>query len=310
MTAKSDKNTLRLLLLLILVLGVGLVLAYRDRFDAAALESWVAAAGIAGPLAFMLIYLVATVLFVPGSIMTLAGGALFGPVFGTLYTLTGATLGATAAFLVSRYLASDWVARKAGVRMTRIMQGVEAEGWRFVAFARLVPAFPFFLLNYALGVTRVRLSHYVIASYVCMLPASAAFSYLGYAGREAVAGGEGLIRKILLAIGFLALVAFLPRFITRMRRGRSLTQGQLRERLAAGAEILVVDLRDTAETLTPGAWRGSYPELEERFEELDDYLEKTVAVVAATQREARAAARFLVGKGFADVHVVRDTRDK
>ncbi len=310
MTAKSDKDTLRLLLLLILVLGVGLVLAYRDRFDAAALESWVAAAGIAGPLAFMLIYLVATVLFVPGSIMTLAGGALFGPVFGTLYTLTGATLGATAAFLVSRYLASDWVARKAGVRMTRIMQGVEAEGWRFVAFARLVPAFPFFLLNYALGVTRVRLSHYVIASYVCMLPASAAFSYLGYAGREAVAGGEGLIRKILLAIGFLALVAFLPRFITRMRRGRSLTQGQLRERLAAGAEILVVDLRDTAETLTPGAWRGSYPELEERFEELDDYLEKTVAVVAATQRDARAAARLLVGKGFADVHVVRDTRDK
>ena len=97
------------------------------------------------------------------------------------------------------------------------MEGVENEGWKFVAFTRLVPLFPFFLLNYALGLTRIRISHYIVATYVFMLPAAFAFTYLGYAGREAVAGGEGMIQKGLLALALLALVAFLPRFIKRLR---------------------------------------------------------------------------------------------
>ena len=305
-SVRLKPNALRLFLALILAAGVGLVVVFRERFDAAALESWVTAAGIAGPLAFMGVYLIATVLFVPGSILTLAGGALFGPVFGTLYNLTGATLGATAAFLVSRYIASDWVRHKAGLRMRRILEGVEAEGWRFVAFARLVPAFPFFLLNYALGVTRVRLSHYVVATYLCMLPASAAFSYLGYAGREAVAGGEGLIRKILLALAFLAVVAFLPRFITRLRRGRTLSVAQLDQRRAAGLETLLLDLRTRpgGEDWAADALHLPLDELEARFEELDDHLEQAIAVFGDSPRDTARAARLLVGKGFADVHVL------
>jgi len=151
--------------------------------------------------------------------LTLAGGSLFGPVLGTFVNLTGATLGATIAFLISRYLASDWVEEKSGGRLKRLKEGVESEGWRFVAFVRLVPIFPFNLLNYALGLTRIRLLHYVIASYLCMLPGAIAYTYLGYAGREAVAGGEGLIQKGLLALALLAAVAFLPRMIAHFRRG-------------------------------------------------------------------------------------------
>ena len=192
-------------------MAVTLAIIYRDQFDVAALESWVRDAGPVAPLLFMLIYAAAVVLFLPGSVLTLAGGALFGPVLGTLYNLTGATFGATLAFLIARYLASDWVADKTGGRVKQLINGVESEGWRFVAFVRLVPLFPFNLLNYALGLTRLRLLHYILATYVFMLPGAIACTYLGYAGREAVAGGEGMIQKGLLALALLAVVAFLPR---------------------------------------------------------------------------------------------------
>ena len=146
-----SKNLLRALLALLLVGGVALAFVYRDRTDAAMLEDWVTGAGVAGALLFMALYAIATVLFLPGSMLTLAGGVLFGPVWGTLYNLAGATIGAVLAFLVARYLASDWVQARAGSggRIGRLLKGVEAEGWRCVAFTRLVPLFPFNLLNWA-----------------------------------------------------------------------------------------------------------------------------------------------------------------
>jgi uncharacterized membrane protein YdjX (TVP38/TMEM64 family) len=173
---------MRILLGLVLLTGIGLALLYRDRLDLAALEQWVQSAGLAAPLLFMLVYAIAAVFFLPGSVLTLAGGALFGPVLGTFYNLTGATLGALLAFLVARYLASDWVAQRAGGRLKQLIAGVEEEGWRFVAFTRLVPLFPFNLLNYALGLTRIRLWHYLLATYVCMLPG--AFAWVMRAARR------------------------------------------------------------------------------------------------------------------------------
>ena len=208
----------RIALVLLLAAGIALALFHRERLSFGLLDDTIREAGLWGPLLFMLLYAVATVLFLPGSILMLAGGALFGPIAGTFYNLTGATLGATLAFLVARYLASGWVARKAGGRMKQVMEGVEQEGWRFVAFARLMPLFPFFLLNYALGLTRLRIAHYILASYVFMLPAAFAFSYAGHAGRELAQGGEGLLQKGLLALGLLAAMVFLPRFVRRLRR--------------------------------------------------------------------------------------------
>lgn len=193
---------------------------HRSELDPHALAQTMHAAGPWAPLAFMALYAVATVALVPGSLLTLAGGALFGPLAGTLYNLTGATLGATGAFLASRYLAADWVRRRVGSRAEQIVQGVEREDWRFVAFVRLVPLIPFNLLNYALGLTRIRLSRYVIASYLAMLPGSLAYTYLGYAGREAAAGSAGLVRTALLALALLAAAALLPRLIRRSRAAR------------------------------------------------------------------------------------------
>ena len=214
-----NSRFVRIGLLLILVAGIAVAVVYRDRFEVAALERWIQDAGIWAPLLFMAVYAVAAVLFLPGTLLTLAGGALFGPVLGTLYNLTGATIGATLAFLIARYLASDWIAERTGGRLKQLINGVEDEGWRFVAFTRLVPLFPFNLLNYALGLTRIKLSHYLLATYTCMLPGAMAYTYLGYAGREAVGGGEGLIQKALLALALLAVVAFLPRLIGKLRHG-------------------------------------------------------------------------------------------
>jgi uncharacterized membrane protein YdjX (TVP38/TMEM64 family) len=211
----------RLLLALALATVVALAVIYREHLDTAALTAWIASAGWAGPLVFMGIYAVGTVFFLPGSLLTLAGGALFGPLWGTLYNLAGATLGAALAFLVARYLAADWVQARSGGILKRLVTGVEAEGWRFVALTRLVPVLPFNLLNYALGLTRIPFPAYLLASATCMLPGALAYTWLGYAGREAAAGGEGLIQKGLIALALLAALAFLPRLVARLRRPSS-----------------------------------------------------------------------------------------
>ncbi len=149
-------TALRWAMALALFALVGTTLAFRDLFDAATLSAWVEYAGAAGPIVFIAVYAAATVLFLPGALVTLAGGALFGPLWGTVWNLTGATLGSALAFLIARYLGADWVSRRAGPRLQRLNAGVADEGWRFIAFVRLVPLFPFNLLNYALGLTRIR----------------------------------------------------------------------------------------------------------------------------------------------------------
>ncbi len=306
----NNNHLMRIVLFLGLVTAITLAIIYRDQFDSAALEAWVRDAGPVAPLLFMLIYALAAVLFLPGSILTLAGGALFGPVLGTIYNLTGATLGATLAFLVARYLASDWVAEKTGGRVKQLINGVEGEGWRFVAFVRLVPLFPFNLLNYALGLTRLRLLHYIIASYLFMLPGAIAYTYLGYAGREAVAGGEGMIQKGLLALALLAVVAFLPRLIGTLRRGPMMETAEFRRRRDAEKDLLVLDVRTPEDFVgeqghIDGAVNIPVEDLQQRMEEIGSFLEHPVAIVCRTDKRSAKAALLLTEEGFADVHVVR-----
>ena len=291
-----NKTLLRWLLGLTLLAAVAAALTFRDRFDAAALENWVNSAGAAGPLLFMAIYALATVLFLPGSVITLVGGALFGPVWGTLWNLTGATIGASLAFLIARYLGADWVARRAGPRIKRLDEGVTAEGWRFVAFVRLVPLFPFNLLNYALGLTRIPFLAYVLATWVFMLPGAIAYTWLGYAGREALAGGEGMIRNISIALALLAAVAFLPRLVRRMRAAQAVTLDipALRARLDDGTVVLDVrDANDYAAGHIAGARNIPLPELKNRLQKLEDWRDRPVAVVCRTDKRSAQAVQML-----------------
>jgi uncharacterized membrane protein YdjX (TVP38/TMEM64 family) len=218
---KNPEVLRRVILLVVLAAGIGSAYVYRDHISVEGLEQWLGQFGWTGPLIFIACYAIAAVFFIPGTLFTLAGGALFGPVFGVLYNLAGATLGASLAFLAARYLASDWAARHTGKRLQQLVEGVENEGWRFVAFVRLVPLFPFNVLNYALGLTRLRLSTYVITSFIFMAPGGAAYTYLGYAGREVAAGGEDLVKKVILAIAVIVTVAFVSRMILHLRHNRA-----------------------------------------------------------------------------------------
>ncbi|MCK4865528.1 MAG: VTT domain-containing protein [Gammaproteobacteria bacterium] len=303
-------KVLRIGILLLLVVGIAAAIIYRDLFDAAALETWVKDAGSAGPLVFMLIYAIGTVFFLPGSVLTLAGGALFGPVFGTFYNLTAATIGAMISFIAARYLAHDWVEKKTGGRMKQLKQGVEGEGWKFVAFVRLVPLFPFNLLNYALGLTKIKFSHYSIATYVFMLPGAIAYTYLGYAGREAIAGGDGLIQKIMLAFALLAIVGFLPSLIGRLRRGPMMDVENVKQKLDTGEDVLLLDVRSAEDYVgEQGHVKDSVlipvEELEKRLAEIENFQEKTIMTICRTDRRSAKAAQILAKHGFVDVHVVK-----
>ena len=298
------------LLMLLVAAGIGAVIVYRDQLDAEALQAWIESAGAAAPLLFMLVYIIGTVFFLPGSVLTLLGGALFGPVLGVFYNLTAATLGAMVSFLISRYLASDWVMNKTGGRLQQLMDGVEKEGWRFVAFVRLVPLFPFNLLNYALGLTRISFTQYSIATYICMLPGAIAYTYLGYIGKEAATGGEGLIQKIMLAVALLAIVSFLPRIIGHFRRGSMMSVDELKNRLDSDEEVLLLDVRTPADYMgeqghVAGSMLIPLEELGQRIGELSDYLEKPVITICRTDRKSGKAAQLLAQHGFADVHVAK-----
>jgi uncharacterized membrane protein YdjX (TVP38/TMEM64 family) len=148
---------------------------------------WVGRLGPWGPVIFIALYVVATVLFVPGSVLTLGAGAVFGVAWGSIYVSIAATLGATCAFLVGRYFARDAIARKieGNERFAAIDRAVANEGWRIVGLTRLSPVFPFTLLNYAFGITRVKLGHYVLASWIGMMPGTVMYVYLGSLAKAA-----------------------------------------------------------------------------------------------------------------------------
>jgi len=300
----------RLLLGLALLTAIAAAIAWREHFDANALQAWVEGAGAAGPLLFIAVYALATVLFLPGSVITLAGGALFGPLWGTLWNLSGATLGAALAFLIARYLGADWVARRAGPRLSRLNEGVAAEGWRFVAFVRLVPLFPFNLLNYALGLTRVPFGAYVLASWLFMLPGAFAYTWLGYVGREALAGGEGLVRNVLIALALLAATAFLPRWLRKARQAPMVSIDELRQQLDARADVLVLDVRTPAEFAGEGghiAGARNLPvkALAQRLAELEGERQRPIRLVCRTDRRSAQAAQLLTEAGFADARAVQ-----
>jgi len=304
-----NRTALRWVLGLAMLAIVGMGVAWRDRFNAHAVQAWVESAGVAGPLLFIALYAAATVLFLPGAVITLAGGALFGPAWGMVWSLSGATLGAALAFLLARYLGAGWVTRRAGPRLARLNDGVAAEGWRFIAFVRLVPLFPFNLLNYALGLTRIRFVTYVVASAVFMLPGALAYSWLGHAGRQAIGDEEGVVNNILIALALVSAMAFLPRWLRKLKSQPMLEVDSLKRQLDAREDVLVLDVRSAPEFAgdgghIPGARNVPLDELADRLTELGDHKQGGIRLICRTDRRSIQAARLLAEAGFADARVV------
>ena len=185
---------------------------------------WVNGLGVWGPVVFIVGYTVAAVAFVPGSLLTLAAGAIFGLAQGVVYVFIAAVLGSSAAFLVSRYLARRAIERRLAnnPRFAAIDRAIAAQGRKIVFLLRLSPVFPFNLLNYGLGLTKVSFADYVIAS-VGMLPGTLLYVYYGKIAGDvaALAGGaapeKGAGYYAVLILGLVATIV-VTTLVTRTAR--------------------------------------------------------------------------------------------
>lgn len=226
---KSGSSEIGMVLLKSIAMGAMLYALYavsqyfRNVIDINGLIQFVKASGPVAPLVYCAIYLIAPTVFFPASLLTMTGGALFGPVWGTIYTIFSATAGATVPFLITRRFGRKPIERLAAkfenfdALFQKFEASVEEEGWKYVAFTRLVTLFPFLVLNYAFGLTRIKLWTYIWASFVFMLPGSLMFNYMGYAGREALRGSEGVVTKISIAVGCFILLSSIPSLIKHLR---------------------------------------------------------------------------------------------
>ena len=206
---------------LLVVAGVAATIwGFSLGLSAEALAARIEWLGIWAPIGFVVLYALATVALVPGGIFDLAGGAMFGPFLGSALNLVGGSLGAALAFLVARYIARDWAQQRVGPKMQGIMRSVDDENWRFVAFVRLVPVIPYNIANYLLGITSIPFHRYVLATVVFMAPSTVAYTWIGHAGRQAIAGDTENIKYALIALALIAVVLLLPRLFKRLRNGQ------------------------------------------------------------------------------------------
>jgi uncharacterized membrane protein YdjX (TVP38/TMEM64 family) len=153
-------------------------------------------------------YSIASIFFLPTMVLTVAGGAVFGPIIGVVINLIGATCGAAFSFLITRHLIYDWFSTKRNARLDKLIMEVDKKGWVVVAFLRLIPIIPFNLVNYGLGLTGISFRLYLITTAVFLTPAEIIYTYFGYAGRHVISQPEQFYKSgglILLTIALLFL---------------------------------------------------------------------------------------------------------
>jgi uncharacterized membrane protein YdjX (TVP38/TMEM64 family) len=207
----------------VLVLAIGLVLLGRQFATVVpAFVEWVQGLGWWGPAIFIAGYVIATVAMVPGTVLTLAAGAIFGIGWGFVWVLTGASLGAISAFLVSRHLARGLVERHLiDARFRAVDAAIGERGFKIVALLRLSPVFPFNVLNYALGLTRVRFRDYALAC-LAMAPGTLLYVYYGRVAGDLASAAAGTAQRgieywLFLGLGLIATLA-VTIFVTRVAR--------------------------------------------------------------------------------------------
>ena len=196
------------------------------------LDAFFQAVGPWAPAVFVAIWIVASVLLLPGLPVSIVGGLVFGAVWGSVWTTVGANLGAAAAFLIGRYAArgmvEGWVSRKRALK--RIDDGVRRQGWRMLMITRLVPIFPFNIQNYVYGLTDIPLRTYVFVTLPCMLPGTIAYNFAAGSAREVIlSGGQpAAIRRTLIylavAAAFFVLLSLIPGWMKRRYRGQGLLE--------------------------------------------------------------------------------------
>ena len=170
---------------------------------------WIESLGIIGMSLFVLVYILACIFLIPGSPLTVGAGAVFGFWTGLILVSVGSTLGAVAAFLISRYLARGFIEKKIDKshKFSAMDMAIKREGWKIIFLARLSPIIPFFLLNYALGLTKIRLRTYIISSWAGMIPGTVLYTYIGSLGKTILTTEKSLADWVILGAGLIATVS-------------------------------------------------------------------------------------------------------
>ncbi|WP_320047990.1 TVP38/TMEM64 family protein [uncultured Ilyobacter sp.] len=218
---KNKKGTTILIafLIVIFVLYKGGVFDYISLENIKELKNWINSFGVLGPLVYIALYIVACIFFLPGLPITVLGGVVFGPLMGTVYTVIGAGLGMSSAFLVARYLFRESIERKFSDSLIfqKIDQGVKNQGWRILMTTRLVPIFPFNVQNYVYGLTGISFLQYSILSTIFIIPGTAAYTL----SAGAIASGEGISAKNLTYLGVAALcfifISLIPKLLEKKK---------------------------------------------------------------------------------------------
>lgn len=220
-------NTKALILLAIIAVGALAAVGWagsdlwHPRLLHARLASLVESLGPWAPAGYVGLYALSPFVLLPSIPLTIAGGALFGAIEGAFFALLGAACGATLSFFAGRVLGHDALTRHAHGRLLSVKAGIEEEGWRFVAFLRLVPVLPFGIANVLLGATDVRFSTFFLTTIVAMAPGVAILAWAGHEGREAMAGAGNALGIVGVAVGLVLLVSGIPAAIRYARRMRA-----------------------------------------------------------------------------------------
>ena len=211
---KSTKTLMKLVGLIafiLLAVYIGRYTNFSQYLDKELITSF----GVWAPLIFILVYIMGAVLFVPGTVLTLIGALVFGTWFGTLYTVIGATIGASAAFLIARYAGREFIAKLLKGKLVKFDKGIEKNGLKVTLVLRLIPVFPFNVLNFGLGLTKVKLKHYVIGTFIGIIPATFIYTYLfATLGEKILTDGfsfaDVLTMNVLVPLSLFLLLIIMP----------------------------------------------------------------------------------------------------
>ena len=222
---KKDKGKFFLLLLfVVVVIAVVKIFGLASLLSPTYLREKILGYGPLAPLMFLLIYSVATIFFLPGTPVTIAGGLIFGKFLGTVYTVIGATIGATIAFLIARFLGESFVENLLKGKHKKIYEydkKIEKNGFLVVLFLRLIPLFPFNALNFTFGLTKVKLKDYVLGTLIGIIPGSFVLAYFG----DSLASLS--VINIVIASLLFAAMAFIPTIYNRYKKIKSTKIEQL-----------------------------------------------------------------------------------
>ncbi|MCX7769719.1 MAG: VTT domain-containing protein [Proteobacteria bacterium] len=214
----SKLNFFKIFVLMIIILGSILVynLEKTGLITIERILNLVRSSKILAPVVYLLIYSIGPTFFFPSLLLTILSGIIWGPVLGVIFAISGATIGCSIPFLLSRYIFHDYVKKLFGVkRWKRLKDLVDKNGWKVVAFTRIIPIFPFPVLNYLFGITPVKFIHYVIASFIFMLPACIAYVYFGSSIFQLISTGNFF--PLIISILIISLVMIVPWFLQKFK---------------------------------------------------------------------------------------------